>query len=176
MKKNKRIKYKILIMCLSVIMLLQSFTTVSYAANTYEPQEYFRFIESNARMDSSGNFEVYFYVSVDSDVFIPNSNEMYVYTYIRMFNEATNSVFTGSDVVDIEDFQYTVTLYKIGFLGICVAKDSYTGVADGGFYYGNFEVEAGDRYFITIKRSSDINSGTGLYFDGTGKVGNVTLE
>lgn len=155
-------------------MLLRGFSTVSYAAETYEAKEYFSFVTSNSRISSNGDFEAYFYVKVTSGSFTANDDSITIRTYVDIFNEATGEIFEGSDVIDIDDCKYVVCLYRDNFWNKQIG--SYVGVADGGFEYGTWDVDEGKSYYFTISRYNDWNRGTGMYYDCTGSVSDVTVE
>lgn len=158
---------------LAVIMMLQGLMTSSYASDTYEVTEYFRFIDSNERMNSDGTFEYRFYAAQYSDYFYPTDDQIWIWTRTMIYDQAVDEYFGTSDV----NYQYKVTLYK-SIIGKTLVKNlgSYTGLCNGMNYQRQYDVEVGERYFFYIERVTEVNVGTGQYYDGYGKVSPVELS
>lgn len=163
-------KSRLFTLCLAVIMLIQGLTTISYASDTYEVDEYFRFLNPNSRMDADGSFEYDFYYAVNSNNFIALASEIYVYSYGHLYDAARDISYGTED----ENYYYVIKLYHVGPV-ISYVVDSFMAPSNGEFAYGSFEVNEGDTYFIRICPHTNANVGTGIYYVGYGRVGNVSV-
>lgn len=166
---------KLLLLTFTVVSLVSCLTAATYAHEIdHKCDDYFAFTpfgSGNERMDSNGNFELYFHYRLQSDTFIAEDTTVTLKTYIHLFKlGAEDGIY---DIYDIPK-EYSVTVYKVGLISTPVG--SYVGYSDG--EEGRIilsNMDKGKKYFFVIMPTDPNFSQSRYYMKGTGNVSPISL-